>query len=125
MIIKLTYLLFFTFVLQSNIMKIGIDIVDIEELGKKVADNPKIIEKMLSSQETKEWRMEALAGKIAAKEAIQKTGYIKAGEWLEIQILNKDSGEPYVVDKTGGKLDNLQVSISHKKDLAVAVALLL
>lgn len=103
-------------------MKIGIDLVDIGELEKKMADNPKIIEKMLSLDETREWRLEKLAGKIAAKEAIQKTGYIKTGEWLEIQILNKEDGEPYVVDKTGKKLDNLQVSVSHTKNLAVAVA---
>lgn len=106
-------------------MKIGIDLVDIEELEKMIEDNPKIIEKMLSPLETKMWRMETLAGKIAAKEAIQKTGYNKAGGWLNIQILNNDEGEPYVIDKTGRKIDNLQVSISHKKDLAIAVALLL
>ncbi len=106
-------------------MKIGIDIVDIEELKGKVADNPNMLDKVLFFDEMKEWKMETLAGKIAAKEAIQKTGYIKAGGWLNIQILNNDDGEPYVVDKTGKKIDNLQVSISHKKGLAVAVAILL
>ena len=105
-------------------MKIGIDIVDIEELKNKIADNPKIIERILSVREMKKWRMETLAGKIDAKEAIQKTGFVKAGGWLNIQILNKKDGEPYVVDKTGKKIDNLQVSISHKKNIAVAVALL-
>lgn len=104
-------------------MNIGVDIIDIDDLKKRIEKSSGLLEKVLSDQEIEKSKLETLAGKIAAKEAVIKTGYIKPGEWLKIQILNTESGKPEVYDDFGAKITSLKVSISHTKNTAVAIAI--
>lgn len=104
-------------------MKIGIDAVDIEDLEKKINESGNFLAQILTEEELKNNSLEHLAGKIAAKEAIVKTGFIRAGEWLDIKILSSESGEPRVYAKEGKRIENLEISISHIKSIAVAVAI--
>jgi len=104
-------------------MRIGIDILKIEDVEKKASDNPKFINQLLTEVETKDWNIKKFAGKIAAKEAIIKTGYIKAGEWHKVQIVNSDTGEPIVNDHFGSQLEKIQISISYSDKYCVSVAL--
>ena len=60
-------------------------------------------------------KIEYLAGRWAAKEAI-----FKATGKKRMIVLNKSSGEPYVLDNP-----NIKVSISHEKEYAISFALLL
>ena len=75
-----------------------------------------------------------VAGRFAAKEAISKafgTGIGKHLGWLDMEVVRKDSGEPYVV-LHGAGLDLLSmrgaskvhISLSHTQVYATAVALL-
>ena len=103
-------------------VKIGIDIIELSFLKKRLEHSPIFIEKILSLDERADTRIEKYAGKIAAKEAIIKTGYMKAGQWHRVQILNKKSGAPSVFDETGKEIKKLQISIAHSPTYAVAVA---
>lgn len=103
-------------------MKIGIDILDIEDLKKRLDRTPSLIDKLLSQEELKSLNIESVAGKIAAKEAIIKTGYLKVGEWLKVQIVNDAKGAPCVKNNLGTRIDSVNISISHIKQIAIAVA---
>ena len=104
-------------------MKIGIDIIELSFLKKRLENSPTFIEKLLSIDERAEDRVEKLAGKIAAKEAIVKTGFMKAGDWHRVKILNLPSGAPIVYDEKNQEITSLQISIAHSSSFAVAVAI--
>ncbi len=103
-------------------MKIGIDIVEIERIGKSMSQSTEFVNKILNSEETQPWNLQSLCGKIAAKEAIIKTGFIPAGEWKKISIFSSASGEPQVFDENRNPVSKLHVSISHTPTIAIAVA---
>ena len=76
---------------------------------------------------------ESIAGRFAAKEAIAKalgTGW-SGISWLEVEILNAESGAPSVVLHGRAavlfaelKCKGIEISISHEREFAFAVALL-
>ncbi|MDC7251092.1 MAG: holo-ACP synthase [Sphaerochaetaceae bacterium] len=114
--------------------KIGVDIVNIERISKlndyaiKRLFNKVEVDKANSITNEKS-RVEFLAGRFAAKEALAKAlgvGFTKLIP-SEIVITNLDSGQPEI--KIEGKtLDaypnlEMQVSISHDYPCAVAVVL--
>jgi holo-[acyl-carrier protein] synthase len=96
---------------------IGCDIVKISRFKNnliKLADN------ILSVREMEEFdltsnKIQYLAGRWAAKEAI-----FKATGHKRMTILNKSNGAPYVLDNP-----DIQISISHEKEYAIAFALIL
>ncbi len=69
------------------------------------------------------------AGRFAAKEAIKKcvlsSGAINSLDFKDIEVLSKSNGAPFV--KTINKISysELQVSISHENDYAIAMATIL
>jgi len=108
---------------------IGCDIVEIERIEKaylKLGDA--FSARLLSDRESelfiqKNRSMSFLSGRFAAKEAVSKclkTGLGKFG-LKNIEILTGENGEP-VVYLNGNKAD-LDVSISHSKNVAMAVAI--
>lgn len=114
---------------------IGTDIIEIERIIKS-ADKQSFLDKIYTIPEQKLFHgknYEFLAGRFAAKEAISKalgTGF-KGCSPLEIEIIRKNSGQPYVnlygnakriFDELGGK--NVFISISHSRDNAVAYAVI-
>lgn len=111
----------------------GVDIVNINRI-KKILNNKKekFYEKIFTKREIeyivkKRHKATTVAGNFAAKEAVSKalgTG-IGAVGWKDIEILREDSGRPYihfrnqeVIDKF--KIKEIQISISHETDYAVA-----
>lgn len=94
---------------------IGCDIVKISRFELNLS---KLAAKILSKAELDEFdrvtsRIEYLAGRWAAKEAIFKATGLK-----RMSILNTVTGAPYVVDNPA-----IKISISHEKEYAIAVAL--
>ncbi|MFN6518441.1 MAG: holo-ACP synthase [Nostoc sp. CreGUA01] len=123
---------------QSAIqVKTGIDIISIAEI-KDLVDAP--IGIWLTEREWRDTlalgnenhRLQRLAGKFACKEAILKV--LAAGiseiELIDIEILHDISGKPIVfLHETALQFwqeisgSNLDVSISHDKDFAMAIAI--
>ncbi len=109
-------------------VSVGIDIVDNQRIGKLLSGP--FIDKFLSDEEkqdygaleTEDRRIEFLAGRIAAKEAVVKCLRTENICSMKQIVIRKDGyGAPYAV--YGGR--EIQVSISHEKLYSVAVALYL
>ncbi len=114
-------------------MNIGIDIVKIDRIKKLCMDFGEKwwIQFVGSSDEWDDAKKkknfeETLAGKFASKEAyikaVSKT--IKKPAFHDIEILHDQEGRPIVkTNRSDIGSDQLQVSISHEKEYAVAVIL--
>ena len=121
------------------IVGIGNDIIEIERVEKAILKegfkNKVYTQKELENIEKRGNRTETYAGIFSAKEAISKaigTG-VREFSLTDLEILNDDLGKPYVV--VSEKLDKIikskkedyqiEISISHSKKYATAVAIIL
>ena len=121
------------------IIGIGNDIIEIERIEKAISKegfkNKVYTQKELENIEKRGDRVETYAGIFSAKEAISKaigTG-VREFSLTDLEILNDDLGKPYVavserLDKIiKSKKENYQIeiSISHSKKYATAVAIVI
>lgn len=100
-------------------MNIGCDIVYNYRLKNK---SQRFVDLVLTPNEQKQYLKKGylyLCGRFAAKEAIMKVlKNTKCLNFLDIEILNNQTGQPYCNFK------NIKISISHEKDITMAVAIL-
>ena len=121
------------------IVGIGNDIIEIERIEKAILKegfkNKVYTQKELENIEKRGNRTETYAGIFSAKEAISKaigTG-VREFSLIDLEILNNDLGKPYVV--VSEKLDKIlknkkedyqiEISISHSRKYATAMAIIL
>lgn len=104
-------------------MEVGIDLVKLDH----IKNQDLLAEKILSNNEKelflkKENKLDFLASRFAAKEAFIKAmdSSIFKEKLNEIEVLNYDSGKPYIKYKE--KI--YKVSISHEKDYAIAIVII-
>ena len=114
--------------------EIGIDLCDIDRVVDVLARFPDRFRfRVLTEREQRYCgrRVERIAGRWAAKEAISKVlGLgVRGVGWREIEILPNRAGAPQVFlhDRAAQRaaaldLDEVSVSISHERRMAVAVA---
>lgn len=122
-----------------EIVGIGIDAVEVSRIKNAVKKKKNFLERVYSEKEIKlsqrgKFRFEELAGRFAVKEAVFKaikTGWRRGVTFKDVIVLNESSGAPYVT--LSGKaqavaaslgVKNIHVSISHTKELAIAIAIL-
>ena len=120
------------------ILGIGNDIIEIERIEKAISKESfkdKIYtQRELENIKKRGNRAETYAGVFSAKEAISKaigTG-VREFSLIDLEILNDDLGKPYVV--VSEKLDKIikskkedyqiEISISHSKKYAIAIAII-
>ncbi|MCK5848242.1 MAG: holo-ACP synthase [Caldisericia bacterium] len=114
-------------------ISIGIDIVKIERI-RKMCDRYGYkwwvrfvgCEKELIDAKVRKNVYETLAGKFSSKEAYIKavSKYIKKPALKDVSILHDPEGRPIVISNRKEIYSNqLQLSISHEKEYAVAVVL--
>jgi holo-[acyl-carrier protein] synthase len=119
----------------------GIDLVDFPRIEEMVKEhNKRFLDRVFTSAEqayadSNKNRIEKLAGRFAAKEAVLKlvgTGWRGKIAWTDIEIINNPAGQPLVtvsgevkrlVDKLGIK--QISVSITHTANFAIASAVAL
>ena len=121
------------------IVGIGNDIIEIERIEKAISKegfkNKVYTQRELKNIKKRGDRVETYAGIFSAKEAISKaigTG-VREFSLTDLEILNDDLGKPYVV--VSEKLDKIikskkedyqiEISISHSKKYATAVAMVI
>ena len=121
------------------IVGIGNDIIEIERIEKAISKESFKIkiytQRELENIEKRGDRVETYAGIFSAKEAISKaigTG-VREFSLIDLEILNDDLGKPYVV--VSEKLDKIlknkkesyqiEISISHSKKYATAMAIII
>ena len=120
------------------IVGIGNDIIEIERIEKAISKegfkNKIYTQRELENIEKRGNRTETYAGIFSAKEAISKaigTG-VREFSLTDLEILNDDLGKPYVL--VSEKLDKIlrnkkenyqiEISISHSKKYATAIAII-
>ena len=119
----------------------GIDLVDFPRIEEMVKEHDKrFLDRVFTSAEqayadSNKNRIEKLAGRFAAKEAVLKllgTGWRGKIAWTDIEIINNPAGQPLVTvsgevkrlaDKLGIK--QISVSITHTANFAIASAVAL
>ena len=121
------------------IVGIGNDIIEIERIEKAISKegfkNKIYTQRELENIKKRGNRAETYAGVFSAKEAISKaigTG-VREFSLTDLEILNDDLGKPYVA--VSEKLDKIiknkkedyqiEISISHSKKYAIAMAIIL
>ena len=107
-------------------ISVGIDIVDIKRFKKlNYEENARFFKRIFSKSEIEYCRKfknsaEHFAGKFAVKEAVRKSSHQKI-KFLDI-ITTHHKSKPKVEIKNK-KQYIFQVSISHEKDIAIAIVL--
>lgn len=113
---------------------IGNDIIEINRIEKAIK-KANFITKVFTENEIKLFeikgnRSEFFAGRFAGKEAVSKalgTGF-REFSLTDIEILNNELGKPYVTFKNSIESYNkkyfIDISISHCKEYATAVAII-
>lgn len=115
----------------------GIDIIEvnriksaIEEMGDHFLNRIYTEAEIEYCKKSSEMQYQHFAARFAAKEAVFKalSEYINSREdvlWKEIEVINENDGKPRInmdrLKKCGlANLDNIDISISHIKEYAVA-----
>ena len=112
----------------------GTDIIEVSRIKKSIDDTgDKFLNRVYTENEIKYCKSrgksmyERFAGRFAVKEAVFKAVSNKLEDkyqicWKDIECLNDENGRPYVtVLGIGDKnIENIDVSISHCKDYAIA-----
>ena len=118
------------------IIGIGTDIIEIDRIKAAIERTPSFLSKVFTEKErelfkAKGMRVETIAGNFAAKEALSKalgTGF-RGYSLQDFEILRDQLGKPIVNiskkarEKIGGRVLNINVSISHNKSNAIAFAI--
>ena len=114
--------------------EIGIDLIDIDRIHAVLGRYPQRFRRRVLTEREDRYcgtKIERVAGRWAAKEAISKVlGLgVRGVGWREIEVLPNRAGQPQVLlhRRAAGRaealgLDEVSVSISHERHLAVAVA---
>jgi len=114
--------------------EIGIDLIDIDRIHAILGRFPERFTRRVLTDAERRYvggRVERIAGRWAAKEAVSKVlGLgVRGVGWREIEILPNRAGAPQVqLHRRAARraeamgLDEVTVSISHERHVAVAVA---
>ena len=118
---------------------IGVDVVQVSRLRDAVGRwGDRFVERLFTAAELcatrrgQGFRWPSLAGRFAAKEAAKKVFAARghAADWNEIEVVTGGGGEPLL--RLHGRarraaelcgFETMQVSISHEREIAVAVVL--
>jgi holo-[acyl-carrier protein] synthase len=118
---------------------VGIDIIDVERIARRLQKETGFKEMIFSAGEisyceSKANKLEHYAARFAAKEAFFKalgTGWIEGTNFNELSIVNDIDGKPELIlsgetKKTLSELENanIKVSLSHLKTIATAMVII-
>jgi holo-[acyl-carrier protein] synthase len=114
---------------------IGLDLLEIDRLERALARRPRLAERLFTDAERAfaDLRGEParhLAARFCAKEAVAKALALRDGDWHDVEVLGGGDGPPSV--RLSGRAAeravelgvDVEVSLTHSKGMAGAVALL-
>lgn len=126
---------------MTKIIAHGIDLVDFERIEQMLTRHEeRFCERVFTDRERADAgkvknRIEKLAGRFAAKEAVMKligTGWRDGVAWTDIEVVNNPLGQPLVTisgkvkefaDQKG--IEQITLSITHTANFAIASAVAL
>jgi holo-[acyl-carrier protein] synthase len=115
---------------------IGLDLLEIERLQMALQRRPKLAERLFTSAElelvaARGGHTRHLAVRFCAKEAVAKALALRDGTWHDVEVLGGGDGPPTVT--LSGRaaeraaelgVERVELSLTHSKGMAGAVALL-
>lgn len=115
-------------------VKTGVDIIEIDRIKESIeSTNGEFCKRIYTDTEIQycenkhTQKYQHYAARFAAKEAVFKAISLILEDkyeisWKEIEVLNSENGKPYVKipEKYMNKIEDIDISISHCKDYAVA-----
>jgi holo-[acyl-carrier protein] synthase len=121
------------------VVGVGIDTFEVDRIEKSALSDPEILKtlftlKEISYCESKAHKFQHYAARYAAKEAFLKAigiGLNIGFKFIEIEVVNDESGQPFLylhgslkkISKKK-KISNILLSLSHATDYASAVVIL-
>ena len=135
--IILTFI-FRIFIFRAMVSAIGVDLVEIQRIEEAITRyGDRFVTRVFTPWEIQYCRskinpMLSFAGRFAVKEAVFKavgTGFAEGVKWNSVEVVNDPGGKPQV--RLGRTIRNhigdreIKISLSHTRDHAVAVAVLL
>ena len=115
--------------------ELGIDLIDIDRIAQALTRHPQRFRRRILTDREDRYcgeRVERIAGRWAAKEAVSKVlGLgVRGVGWREIEVLPNYAGQPQVLlhGRAAARaarlgIGEVTVSISHERRMAVAVAM--
>ncbi|MEX2288773.1 MAG: holo-ACP synthase [Mycobacteriales bacterium] len=112
-----------------SIVGVGIDVVQVERLERALARTPRLRTRLFTAGEQGCTRIESLAARFAAKEAVAKALGAPGGlRWADAEIVNDPSGRPRLVlhggvaaEAAAQRIRTWHLSLSHDGGVATAV----
>jgi holo-[acyl-carrier protein] synthase len=110
-----------------SIIGVGVDVVEVARLATSLERTPALLDRLFTPYEQEVERIESLAGRFAAKEAVAKVLGAPGLDWTEAEVLREENGRPRlkitghaakVAEGLG--IRTWHLSISHDGGLATA-----
>jgi holo-[acyl-carrier protein] synthase len=120
-------------------MGIGVDLVEISRVRKLLDQDIGFVERIFTAREIsycegKYFKAQHYAARFTAKEAFFKalgTGFRDGMSWQDVEVENDELGKPQILLTAAAlekfknkKLKKVLLSLSHTKDMAVALVIL-
>ena len=115
------------------VIGIGVDVVDIDRLGRALTRTPALRSRVFGEHDTHELHSgsetASLAARFAAKEAVLKAlgGHVPGFSWHDIQVSREASSPPRLIVRGGAEkkmktmgIESWHLSLSHDGGVAVA-----
>ena len=109
----------------------GIDVVEVQRIERALARTPTLAARLFTAGERTSGRVESLAARFAAKEAVAKALGAPGGlRWVDAEVVNDPSGRPRLVlhggvaeEAAAQGISTWHLSLSHDGGVATAVAI--
>ncbi|HUR50748.1 MAG TPA: holo-ACP synthase [Mycobacteriales bacterium] len=75
----------------------GVDVVEVARLGRSLERTPALLDRLFTEGERAVERLESLAARFAAKEAVAKVLGAPGLAWVEAEVVRLESGAPTLV----------------------------
>lgn len=111
------------------IVGVGIDVVQVERFARALGRTPRLRDRLFTAEEQKGTRVESLAARFAAKEAVAKALGAPGGmRWHDAEVVRGIGGRPALVvrgtvaDEAAAQgIRSWHLSLSHDGGVATAV----
>lgn len=79
------------------IVGVGVDVVEVARLARSLERTPALMDRLFTKDEQATERLESLAARFAAKEAVAKVLGAPGLPWVEAEVVRDGSGRPGLV----------------------------
>jgi holo-[acyl-carrier protein] synthase len=112
------------------IVGVGVDVVDVARLAAALERTPSLRNRLYTKDEQLLTRIESLAARFAAKEAVAKVLGAPGLPWTDAEVVNDDNGKPRLLVTGAAReaadalgITTWHVSLSHDGGIATAVVI--